>query len=93
MLQPAQLSLSDSQNGTADNHSGGATNRQSHTHSENRIDPTWVGTGIETDDSLRPRSDSKGSAKNHRASGNAEPDLRSLHTKLHLLKRVSVDCG
>jgi hypothetical protein len=91
-LQPVPVTLAPAQLAAGDTHPDDAADRQNPAEGDNGIYPTWHGAGIKKADSICPRNARKGNANNRRKSGNAEPDARSAHTKLHLVKRVSIGC-
>jgi hypothetical protein len=96
LLQPAQLSLADAQQGTADNHPDDATAHESRTGGQKHV--ALLGGDVVSRAQETPAISTKSShshehpTNNERNSRDAKSDAGSLHTKLHLLQRVSVGC-
>jgi len=97
LLQPAQLAFAAVQHGTGSDQTDKAAHHESHAGPPNPIDRLW-GRGRTIEDakieglcfSQIDAPHDYTSKKN--ASGGAEPNLRSLHAKLHFLERVIMDC-
>ena len=84
-LQLAPLSLADAQQDAGGNHADGADPRQSHPA------PKEPQALVSNDVSASAGNPQEHPTNNQNSSGADEPDPRSPHTKIHLLKRVSVD--
>jgi hypothetical protein len=89
-LQPAQLSLADAEQGTADNHSDSATAPHSKTGNVKRV-AFLGGITVEQEKAIANSScNHERRPNNQDTSGYVEPDFRSLHTctkSYPLLKR------
>jgi hypothetical protein len=87
-LQPAPLSFADAEQRAGGNHPC-ATYRY--------YDRTGVLDSVATlcpiaEHALEVSGQHHDATNNQNNGGAAKPDLRFLHTKLHLLKRISIDC-
>jgi hypothetical protein len=94
--QPVPVTLAPAQQDAGGNHSGNATGHQDRTGDANRSDPIWGGAGFKGGSTPQtqlhccwhPHPKPGKESEN----GHANSDARSLHTKLHLLERVTVGC-
>jgi hypothetical protein len=90
-LQPAQLSLADAQQDARGNHPDGSARRQSRAGVRKPVATLSLGIPSPPAVTTQPGRQKYPTNKESK-SGAADPDLRSPHTNIHLLERVSVDC-